>query len=216
MEQQLKHRLVGATVLVSLGVIFIPMILSPPERANEASIDVVSPMEHNTRRSRIRPAEEFEWPPAEEIADIEPEKPVAPFLQTRPSTTKPVVKVMRQEARARTPPPDARASEKKVQPRDEPRKTALASVKPDSSKESALKAWAVQVGSFSEQRNALGLRDRLRAKGYRAFVKSIKADGNTRVFVGPALRRDDALRAHEKLYSDLNIKGLVIRYSGGR
>nr|VFJ47119.1 MAG: DedD protein [Candidatus Kentron sp. FM]VFJ48894.1 MAG: DedD protein [Candidatus Kentron sp. FM]VFK08221.1 MAG: DedD protein [Candidatus Kentron sp. FM] len=216
MEQQLKHRLIGATVLVSLGVIFIPIILSPPERANEMSIDVFSPLEHNTRRSRIRPAEEFEWPPAEEIADIEPERPVVPFSQTRPSTTKPVVKVTRQEVRARTPPPDTIAREKKVLPRDEPSKTALASAESESSKESALKAWAVQVGSFSEQRNALGLRDRLRAKGYRAFVKSIEADGNTRVFVGPTLRRDDALRAHEKLYSDLNIKGLVIRYSGGR
>lgn len=75
--------------------------------------------------------------------------------------------------------------------------------------------WVIQVGSFSEPRNALGLRDKLRAKGYRTFVRSFSESGKTttRVFVGPMSRRDDALRVSKKLHGNLDIKGLVMRHS---
>lgn len=223
MEQQLKHRLVGATVLVTLAVIFIPMILSPPENTNEIIIDMVPPPEPgNTFRSRIVPLEggkspsEFEWPDIQERLNTEPGASGAPSLRTETETARPASKITREPER-RPPPPKAAAREQKETVR-EPRKT-VAAREPDRSRQSPRRAWAVQVGSFTEEKNALGLRDRLRAKGYRAFVKSVKEGGTTtttRVFVGPTLRQEDAWRANKKLQTDLGIKGIVIRYSEGR
>ncbi|MBT8419594.1 MAG: SPOR domain-containing protein [Gammaproteobacteria bacterium] len=233
MEQQLKNRLIGATVLVTLGVILIPMALSPPEKTGEIVIDVVAPPKpDNAYRSRIipldglnegEPAEEFEWPDIGEQLEVESEMPVTPLPATQSPPTKPVIKVASEPDRQqevsvkKAAPPKTVASKKQDLP-PQPRKATVA-VPTKPKQPLSLKAWAVQVGSFTEQKNALGLRDRLRAKGYRAFVKSVKggnATTTTRVFVGPTLRRDDALRANKKIHDDLAIKGIVIRHSEGR
>jgi DedD protein len=232
MEQQLKHRLTGATVLVSLGVIFIPMIFSPPENANETSIDITATPEYDSAfRSRIIPLDElsngmaddepenrFQRSDVPERISVEPEAPVRPLQRMRPFTTRSASEVAEEGNSAKISSPRSVANEKPSSSRTPP-KTIVASIKPNKPKQSVLKAWAVQVGSFAKQKNALGLRDRLRAKGYRAFTKSIRDGGTTtttRVFVGPTLRRDDALRASKKLHSDLSIEGIVMRYSKGR
>jgi len=220
MEQQLKHRLTGATVLVALGVIFIPMILSQPERTNEIVIDMSPPPEPgNAFRSRIVPLREdsapseFEWPEIREQADIALPAPIVsvPPREPAPILATPAPRITRRQE------PEANAS---LSPRPAAKKTRefpKASVKTTAKSAGSLKKpWAVQVGSFTEEKNALGLRDKLRAKGYRSFVESVKEGGaitTTRVFVGPTLRRDDALRANKKLHGELDIKGLVIRYA---
>nr|VFK02553.1 MAG: DedD protein [Candidatus Kentron sp. H]VFK02746.1 MAG: DedD protein [Candidatus Kentron sp. H]VFK06664.1 MAG: DedD protein [Candidatus Kentron sp. H] len=220
MEQQLKHRLIGATVLVFLGVVFIPMILLPPKKADETFIDMIAPPEPSDPfRSRIVPLDGlFEDDLEDEFQDIgmpdrtgvEPETPIIPLPQTWPSMTRPDAKVIERQGTDVETPPGTATSEKS----DSSSKVVTSTdPKPASS------AWVVQVGSFSDQKNALRMRDRLRAKGYRAFVKSVKGNltkAVTRVFVGPTLRREDALRASKKLRGDLDIKGIVMRYSRGR
>ena len=80
--------------------------------------------------------------------------------------------------------------------------------------ESGLTAWAVQLGSFSETVNAMGLLDRLRSKGYAAFVETVRLDGSksTRVYVGPELLRAKAIKAQKQLEQELGLKGFVVRY----
>nr|VFJ43383.1 MAG: DedD protein [Candidatus Kentron sp. DK] len=220
MEQQVKHRLTGATVLVALGVIFIPMILSQPEKTSEIVIDMASPPESgNAFRSRIVPLDEesapseFEWPEIREQADIAPEAPIVsmPAREPEPILAKPTARITRRQE------PEASASFPPKPAAKKTRELPTASVETVTNSAGSLKKpWAVQVGSFTEERNALGLRDRLRAKGYRSFVESVEEGGaitTTRVFVGPTLRRDDALRANKKLRGELDIKGLVIRYA---
>ena len=72
--------------------------------------------------------------------------------------------------------------------------------------------FAVQLGSFSEADNALGLRDTLKAKGYRAYVKTSGAI--TRVYVGPQRSRAEAAKALKKLLADTKMKGIVVNFSG--
>ena len=80
-----------------------------------------------------------------------------------------------------------------------------------------LTVWAIQLGSFGNSENAIGLRDRLREKGYTAFVQTAyNNDGTvTRVFVGPELYREEAEVIRTRLHSETTLDGLVVRYPGG-
>ncbi|HEB99529.1 MAG TPA: SPOR domain-containing protein [Thiotrichales bacterium] len=80
--------------------------------------------------------------------------------------------------------------------------------------EPALSGWVVQVGSFGREANALALRDRLRAKGYTAFVEKARTDKGLvfRVRVGPELERQNAERLRERLAGDFKLKAIVTRY----
>lgn len=82
---------------------------------------------------------------------------------------------------------------------------------PPPKKPAVKSAFAVQLGSFSKASNALGLRDRLNAKGYRAFVKT--SGSVTRVYVGPQKNRAEAEKALKKLLADTKLKGIVVKVS---
>ena len=68
------------------------------------------------------------------------------------------------------------------------------------------------MGSFSQQANALGLRDRLKKSGYQASVQDVKAAGGTvhRVLVGPVSDRPAADKLREKLASQLKLNAMVL------
>ncbi len=72
--------------------------------------------------------------------------------------------------------------------------------------------FAVQLGSFSKAENARGLRDKLVASGYTAFVKT--SGSVTRVYVGPHASRAEAEKVLKKLLADTKLKGIVVNYSG--
>lgn len=81
-------------------------------------------------------------------------------------------------------------------------------------REKNLSAWVVQAGSFSEEKNANLLRDRLRKAGYPAFVESSEGTQKAmfRVRVGPELDRNRADRYLKKLKESFAIDGLVVSY----
>jgi DedD protein len=74
--------------------------------------------------------------------------------------------------------------------------------------------WAVQVGAFSTEADALTLRDRLRSGGQPAFVERVPTDKGElfRVRVGPELRREaaDALKA--TLKQRFALDGIVVAH----
>ena len=70
----------------------------------------------------------------------------------------------------------------------------------------------MQLGSFSKAENAEGLRDRLIAKGYAAYVESSGAI--TRVYVGPQPDRAQAEKLLKKLLAETKLKGIVVEHSG--
>ena len=71
---------------------------------------------------------------------------------------------------------------------------------------------AVQLGSFSKADNARGLRDKLVAGGYTAFVTT--SGSVTRVYVGPQSSRAEAEKVLKKLLADTKLKGIVVNFSG--
>ena len=76
-------------------------------------------------------------------------------------------------------------------------------------------AWAIQLASFSEQGNAVKLRDTLLSQGEKSYLRrSDVPAGKTiyRVYVGPMLKDSDANAALERLKVKHALKGVLVKY----
>jgi len=79
------------------------------------------------------------------------------------------------------------------------------------------KGWAVQLGSFVQQKNADRLVKKLRQKKISAFVKHLKNKKGrpvTRVFAGPAENRKKAEQLRRRVVQTMKLKGIVIAVKG--
>ena len=82
------------------------------------------------------------------------------------------------------------------------------------SKTRAVKAWAVQLGSFKTKPNALRLRDKLRVKGFPSYVEAVTTSGGEiyRVRVGPELQRSKAETLKKKLAKITKLDGMIVSH----
>lgn len=80
--------------------------------------------------------------------------------------------------------------------------------------ESSVHAWALQLGSFSQESNANDLRDRLRVKGYASYVDVLKKPNRTiyRVRIGPELDKKQLEKLQATLIKKEKIKGMVVTH----
>ena len=81
--------------------------------------------------------------------------------------------------------------------------------------EGYLKAWTLQLASFSEQVNAVKLRDTLRSKQHSAYIrKVIRGNGQPlyRVYIGPEVRTKELNELKAQLQKDMGLKGMVVRF----
>ena len=241
MEERLKQRLVGAIVLVSLAVVFVPMLLDTPHDLREETFTAPIPERPQDRfeSGAMVPLGEPETP----RLDAEVEREHGRYASggdaaSRPvSSEAPVSVSIREstESPASTPavgsapaggsaPASGSADASASAPRSgasAARSEAASPAQEGSSGErrpaAASNGWAVQLGSFRESGNALALRDRLRAKGYPSFIESgTSAQGRiSRVFVGPASDRGGAEDSVAKLRREMRLEGIVVPYRGG-
>lgn len=201
MNEKLKQRLVGAVVLVSLAVIFIPMLLDGGERTSMPMFG-----------SNIPDKPDYTFEPL----DI-PLQPVTTVAESRPQLIdKPEDPVPGKAAEPQEKPKVAEATPPAV-PRTN-KETVVSGAKPDASVPTAKPdqvAWVVQVGSFSQSTNALALRDKLRAKGFTAFVEKLKTNGDTiyRVRIGPELNKTKADQERQRLQRVMGMKGIVMGHN---
>lgn len=191
LDPALKQRLVGATVLVALGVIFIPMLL---ERDNDdARLSV---------RMEIPPPPDLEMP--DSFAKADDSQPIVPL----PSMQEALKEIKPQEQSA------SAAEEEKPAEKSEPVKSVQSKPKTDKSKseKAGVRQWVVQVGSFSHKTNAEALKDKLNNAGFKAYVESIKANTGFayRVRIGPLKDRQEAESMVKRLNSKAGYRGIVI------
>ncbi len=197
MDDSLKQRLVGAGVIVAAGVLIIPLILPGPP--SEDSDEPKAPV-------AINPS-----PPAKFSSSIVP----ADRERTKPSRDSDSGMARSKSAGSRaknegSPRTTSRAASLSV-PRTAQRASSRPVTRP---KSNVARGWAVQLGAFSEGRNALALRDRLKGRGYKAFVETAVQDGNkvTRVLVGPMSGRERAQAKLEQLRKATSLSGILVRY----
>ncbi len=94
-----------------------------------------------------------------------------------------------------------------------PLKSPLKTVQPTAEQADKLTAWFLQVGLFSQQENALALRDKLRKQGFSASVGKVDGEEGAmyKVKVGPEMNRERAEDVQGKLKKLLDINGFVIQ-----
>jgi len=190
-EHSFKQRLVGAIVLVALAVIFIPMLL--PGHRDIGFTDNGSPIPP-------KPAE------LENLTVLELEKP-----QPAPIPRE-VVRTPIDEQSPATPAVEVESPSTDKTPLPEDTIPVPSTGQAEHAAATPPKAWAVQVGSFTQRENAMRLRDQLRNKKYNAFVEQISSAGKTfyRVRVGPEVSRDKAEALQKELQSKMKLQGSTV------
>jgi DedD protein len=196
MDQGLKERLIGAAVLVALGVWLIPWVLDGKQEQ----------LEVDASGSGLRlPSPDAPLPIRTQTLRLD--EPVA-----EPSTSEPAVE-QQPELVAAVPPPveppvvsgEAETHLARAAPEPEPPKPEAASPKPAAAPSTASKPppaaatakkgdWVVQIGSFGEEENAKRQAQRVNTYGYKPDVSSVRANGRSmyRVRVGPYATRAQA------------------------
>ncbi len=80
-------------------------------------------------------------------------------------------------------------------------------------KETAIKGWIIQVGSFKLEKNAIEFRDKLRKNKFTAYVDSVSTNKHGTLYrlrVGPELDEKRALNTKKLLESRYKIKTLLV------
>ena len=223
MDQQLKQRLVGISVIFALAVIFLPMILDgsgqhlekldvqiPIPPRVESRVDVKQQVIELKRKVDALP--EMSAVIVDEVSDaqVKPEEPAkAQNSETATEDTKvtqPIAAKPKPEPKPEPTPPVAKEPVKKVTP------------KVTAAPEKALaggEQWVIQVGSFHDKDKAYKQRDLLRKSRLSAvFIEKFSKDGSLsyRVRMGPFLTRDKAKVVKNKVLAKYNIKGWLMKY----
>lgn len=217
MDQGLKERLVGAAVLVAIGVWLIPWVLDGPENTSENSTSSLQlpaaeePVPMRTQTLRIgSPAEQQAAAPAAPQPEPSAATPAAP--EPPAAAPEPAADSEAEVAVATAAPEPATVAPAPATPAPKPAATPAPAPRPAAPPATAAKGdWVVQLGSFGAEDNARKLAQRADQFGYKASVSSTRANGRTlyRVRVGPYETRRSADAAASALAAH-DLKGQVV------
>lgn len=191
MDRRLKERLVGAIVLVVIMIVVVPLFLDGPA--------------HNRVAPRETVSESVDLAPTDRrphVIQLDAPTPTATAAPGPASERQPTAEVSEptpgQAAPAR-PPRSTGAAEKA-----DPGPAERAPVQAAPAVASQASGWAVQVGSFSSEKNARGLVADLRGKQYSAFHVRKNIEGRIlfRVLIGPEQNRERAEALARRLRDD--------------
>lgn len=184
MTEAMKHRLVGAAVLVALGVIAWPVLFD------------TTPVREISQRSQI-PSE-----PAIERFSVEEPTP----LQLPPAPN-PVAQRAAQATQTETEREEEAAA---LAPKDD--KPVASAVKDPAS--GLPVQWAVQLGAFSQMEAAQDIKRRAEQAGFHAILQSVPTDKGTlhKVYVNPKLDRAEAQALAAQVKEKIAVEGYVTRY----
>lgn len=217
MDKVLKQRLIGATILIALAVIFVPMLFDAPDDrpARELTIELPDapgdrapvrrlPLDPDQAR-RVAPESTAEAPtryvpetpivvqsPAEETPlESLPEPDPEPLPELEVVATEPAPEPEPEPATETVPAPRSEPSS----PRQETAPAVVEAV------ETGVTAWLVQVASFGSRQAASEVVERLGRLGHLAGIDPLVRGETTlyRVVAGPYAAREDAERARNQI-----------------
>lgn len=228
MRRRAKHRLIGASVLVVVGVVGFTLLFDTQPRPISVDIPIEIPDRNKVKPLALpapAPAPDLtQMPPAPtpaaEISQAPAQGPAAsgaiaaspaPAAAPAPAPAATVAKAepVAPKAEARHAEPVAPKAEVRPEPRPEPKAAS------DASKAQALLdgkplattpviaegRFVVQVGSFSDNVKAREARQKLEHAGMKTYTQVVDKDGKRliRVRVGPFVNRVDAERAADRV-----------------
>lgn len=211
MDSTLKQRLVGAVVMIALAVIFVPMFLGGPVQRTRVDVAIeLPPPPEVPPAAAVPPKDMLEQPsPGASLAnvpepvempDAAPSPPPARIAGANDAGSMPAPVAEPEAPEVSAPPPEPVATPEPEPPPPEPA--------PDPE----LATWAVQVGAFGKQGNAMGLRDRLRDAGFPAYVDRVPGDSGVlhRVRLGPVASRAEAESLAARAQEQADLQGIIV------
>ena len=212
MNDVLKQRLVGALILLALGVVFWPIIfVEPGERRGGGELQIpprpqvdttpmAPPDTAGLRETPQRPEPALDahdralltlepdgaGSGSSEAADTEPELATEGSAASPESGSEPVARAARSE------PP----------------------VRPELDEDGIPISWMLRVASVSSKERADQLRDELLSMGHKAYVQRVKTGGKTlyRVSVGPKVEKARLEQIQADIDARFGVKTLITRY----
>lgn len=188
LRRRARHRLIGASVLVVVGVVGFPLLFDTQPRpvSTDIAVDIPDRAAATGKSSKATPTKSAPLDaaaglgPKEEVvtAKSEPALAVASKVEAKPEAkveAKPDVK------------PEA--------------KTEVKEDKTDAANKDAAQRFVVQVGAFADEAKSREVRAKLEKAGFKTYthVADTKEGKRTRVRVGPFTSRDEADKAASKI-----------------
>jgi DedD protein len=218
----LKQRLIGALILVALGVVFWPIIfVEPGDQAGQASAPMPAPPRVDTTpipapdTSGINITERAS---AQREADAEAAATLAAVEEDASAGSETDTEAVDEStSMAAVDEPETAVEEEVVAavPLPEPQRPRTeAPAKPEIDAEGVPVAWILQVASVSTREKANALRDTLLAADHKAYVKQIRSGDRTlyRVYIGPKFEKAQLERIKPSVDSTHGVTSLIVRY----
>ena len=214
LRKRARRRLIGAIALVTMIVVFLPMVLDhEPKPVNQdVSIQIPSP-NSSTFTSKIVP--------------VVPGAPAAPAAKPAPETPAQRIPAKSQVAASAPPAYDTEAAPPKKAAPDtpvpQPKPAAAVAAKPGAKSVPAPKAadkvqsgsksaggYVVQVAALNDAGKAKEMQGKIAAAGVKSYTEVVPTvKGNvTRVRAGPFATRDEAERIRDRL-KEMGLNGNV-------
>ena len=210
MNDILKQRLVGALILVALGVVFWPIIFVEPG-TSIAREDLQIPARPLIDTQPIAaPAQgDIRVPPKFEARELEARQPSEQSVEPAPSLVEPSPMSVELEKPESVPvvteEPAAIIS---------PKTRTEAPVTPTLDAQGVPVAWILRVASVSSAEKAEQLRLRLLALDKKAYVQRVRREGGDlyRVYIGPKFEKALLEGMQAKVNSEFGVESMVTRY----
>lgn len=217
MERQLKQRLVGVAVLVSLAVLVVPILFDGGYRRAPVPRRDIAPMPADSFEDSVPPLAQSVQDALEAGLDADPEAlseaaAEDATLDLPPAVDPPAFVAGAGGAAADPAAAVAAAPPAAQQPDPTPPSPTPKPAPPVSAPD--LERWTVQLGSFASRANAEGLLARVKNTGVDGFILPLTEGGKTtfRVRAGPVAGRAAADRLRQDLERTQSIRGMLVRY----
>lgn len=202
MTAKFKHRLLGTSILVLAGIIFLPDLLDGEKKIVKDDFKAIPDRPEFQHVQELKPFDDAAFAQKAEQA-------TAQTITSETALDEDDVKAAKDELPSQQYAQVTTNTEAETQPvRQNP---VVTEREPAPGLQQA--AWVVRVGSFSNPQNANALVVKLRQDGFTTFTRSItNSNGQplTSVFVGPETRRDKLEQGLTKLQQLTGVERLVI------
>lgn len=206
-DEQLKHRIIGGLVIVSMAAVFLPAVLKKSNYRMDNHMQVAVRLPPKPALPKVGvPGEKelFEGVKVTQVS-LPTENQIPPMPMIAKATPISDMNAMVEEL------PKTRIAKK------EPIKKAIEKTQVALKKQAKTSGrYVVQLASFSQMANAKSLVSQLRQQGFKAnYAKSTNKNGAIyKVLVGELKEIHDAQHLQKQLASSLQLHGFVVKAEG--
>jgi DedD protein len=231
MNEKLKHRLVGVSVILSLGAIFLPAMMKKSSQRLEHnfSVNVQLPPKPTAPNVAVTDEEQlFKTIKVARVVDITPSKAEKTANANKDLIASAAVKAVGTSVAQLDSAPDSQVMPLEMALNEATKTAAKKEIAVVAAKKAVTRKpliaqvikkpvvrkdiYALQLASFSKLANAQALVSKLQAKGHKASYKRIASKNGPvyKVYVGHSPDKNNVIKLRAQLASAMQLNGFVV------